>query len=218
VSTSNVTDLTQQGRPYRGASALERRQQRRAQLLDAAIEVFGTSGYHAATVAQICSVAGLTKRYFYESFADSEALLIAAYTEVTDALRARVSAAAVAAGPELEAMTHAGLVEFFTAIDEDPGLVRIAFFEILGVSPAVDAVYRRSTGEFVDVLLALGRTSFDSQGVGPEARATLATGLVGSILMIAQRWVLEQRRQPIEAVVSAAHRIVLGAFGEPRFS
>jgi AcrR family transcriptional regulator len=208
-----VTDLTQ-GRTYRGASALERQQQRRAQLLDAAIEVFGTTGFHAATVAQICSVAGLTKRYFYESFEDSEALLITAYTRVTDDLRARVSDSALAAGPELEAMAHAGLVAFFEAIDADPRLARITFFEILGVSAEVDAVYRRSTAEFVEVLLAMGKASFDAEQIGTAERTNLATGLVGSILMIAQRWVLEQRRQPLETVVAAAHTIVVGVIGQ----
>lgn len=68
-------------------------------LVDAAVEVFGTSGYRSATVGKICETAGLTKRYFYESFDDSEALLLAAYASVTDRLRDSVLRGAGRAAP-----------------------------------------------------------------------------------------------------------------------
>jgi AcrR family transcriptional regulator len=201
-------DLTQPGRSYRGASPDQRRAERRERLIAAGIEVFGTTGYRAATVDQICAVAGLTKRYFYESFADSEALLLSAYARATDDLRGQVVAAATAAAPELTDMTRAGLEAFFGAIAEDQRVARIAFFEILGVSPAVDAAYRASTGRFVRTLRALAEPAFAGSDLPGAQRLTIMTGIVGSVLMIAQQWVLSGRRQPIETVVEAAQAIL----------
>jgi AcrR family transcriptional regulator len=203
-----VVDLTQPGRTYRGASPDQRRAERRERLIAAGIEVFGTTGYRAATVDQICAVAGLTKRYFYESFADSEALLLAAYARATDDLRGRVVAVATAAAPELTDMTRAGLEAFFGAIAEDQRVARLAFFEILGVSPAVDAAYRASTRRFVRTIRALAEPAFAGSDLPEPQRLTITTGIVGSVLMIAQQWVLSGRRQPIETVVEAAQAIL----------
>jgi AcrR family transcriptional regulator len=41
------------------------------------------SGYRNTTVKAVCEAAGLTERYFYESFANSEALLVAAFDTVS---------------------------------------------------------------------------------------------------------------------------------------
>lgn len=69
-------------RPYRGVSAEQRISERRARLLDAALTVVGQVGTAATTVDSVCAEAGLTKRYFYEGFANLDALL----EEVLDGL------------------------------------------------------------------------------------------------------------------------------------
>ena len=65
------------GRRYSGLHAEERVATRRTAILAAALEVFGRQGYAATTVKQICTEAELTERYFYESFTDKEAMLMA---------------------------------------------------------------------------------------------------------------------------------------------
>ncbi|MFC9363352.1 TetR/AcrR family transcriptional regulator [Rhodococcus sp. NPDC057014] len=202
------------GRTYRGAGPRQRQEERRARLVDAAVEVFGTSGYRSATVEKICATAGLTKRYFYESFDDSEALLLAAYASVTDRLRDSVLRGARDGGADLDARVRGALTAFFRSVADDPRIPRIAFQEVLGVGPDVDAAYRRVTRSFVDAVLvvigpAVDRTAFPD----PHLR-TLATGLVGAVLMIAQQWVLSENRQPIETVIASAHTILSAVLGE----
>ena len=85
-------------RRYRGAEAEERRAQRRGQLIAAAVQVYGERGYQNATVKAVCKAAGLTERYFYESFANSEALLLASFQTVTDLLLQKIELAGEAAG------------------------------------------------------------------------------------------------------------------------
>jgi AcrR family transcriptional regulator len=210
VSSPSVDET---GRTYRGAGPRQRQEDRRVRLVDAAVEVFGTSGYRTATIEKICSTAGLTKRYFYESFDDSEALLLAAYGSVTDRLRDSVVRGA-ADGADLDARVRGALTAFFESVADDPRIPRIAFQEVLGVGPEVDVAYRRVTRSFVDAVLvvigpAVDRTAFPD----PHLR-TLATGLVGAVLMIAQQWVLAENPQPIESVIASAHTILTAVLGK----
>jgi AcrR family transcriptional regulator len=55
--------------PFKGISADDRRIDRRNRVVEAAYEIAGTEGASALGVGRVCQAAGLTKRYFYESFA-----------------------------------------------------------------------------------------------------------------------------------------------------
>src|SRR4029453_6908151 len=74
---------TARARNYAGLSADERRLGRREGLVEGAIRAYGELGYRNTTVKAVCEAAGLTERYFYESFVNSEALLVAAFETVS---------------------------------------------------------------------------------------------------------------------------------------
>ncbi|UOT03445.1 TetR/AcrR family transcriptional regulator [Rhodococcus opacus] len=206
--------LDETGRTYRGAGPRQRQEERRVRLVDAAVEVFGTSGYRSATVGKICETAGLTKRYFYESFDDSEALLLAAYASVTDRLRDSVLRGAGEGGTDLDARVRGALTAFFRSVADDPRIPRIAFQEVLGVGPEVDNAYRRVTVSFVDAVLVVIGPAVDRTAFPDFHLRTLATGLVGAVLMIAQQWVLSESPQPIESVIGSAHTILSAVLGQ----
>ncbi|MCP2287901.1 TetR/AcrR family transcriptional regulator [Nocardia amikacinitolerans] len=203
-----VSELGAPGRKYRGAGPEQRQQQRRARLVDAAVEEFGTRGYRNTTIDAVCARAGVGKRYFYESFDGSESLLLAAYAVATDRLRGYIVDGALTSPGTVSAAVHSSLTGFFRGIAEDPRIARIAFFEILGVSPAVDADYRRVTGSFVDTFLELATPMIDIDSVPPPLLRTIATGLVGAVLTIAQQWVLDDYHQPLDAVVASTHTLL----------
>jgi len=91
-------------RPYRGVAAGDRVASRREALVDAALDVFAADGWAALSARRICEQAGLTRRYFYESFDDLDAVLGAAFEritrQVTQAVGEAVSAA-IAVDPEM---------------------------------------------------------------------------------------------------------------------
>ncbi|MBJ8346573.1 TetR/AcrR family transcriptional regulator [Antrihabitans sp. YC2-6] len=197
----------EKGRTYRGAGPQQRQDERRTKLIEAAYELFGTIGYRSSTVEKICATAGLTKRYFYESFDSSESLLVATYVYTTDRLRER-AVSGTASATTLDDALHHMLGGFFGAIADDPRLARITFFEILGVSPEVDRTYRRVTETFVDTLIAMIGPSLGSTTVPDDQLRVIASGLAGALLMMAQHWILTDRPQPIETVVASAHLMV----------
>ncbi|NEU99819.1 TetR/AcrR family transcriptional regulator [Bradyrhizobium uaiense] len=193
---------SRKARLYGGMDAEERRAERRLKLIDAAIEVYGEVGYRGATVKAICEAAELTERYFYESFANSEALLIAAYNHVVGHLHEELAAAAAAGGDDPEARLRAALTLYFTRLKEHPKPARVFLLEISGISPAVDAVKLDALRVFSDILVPPAR---DPKGSDKGAAATLLSiGMVGAVISIALRWVSKHYPQPVEDVVAIA--------------
>jgi AcrR family transcriptional regulator len=182
--------------------AEERRAERRLKLIDAAIEVYGEVGYRGATVKAICEAAELTERYFYESFANSEALLIAAYGHVVGHLHEEMSAAAAAAGDDAEARLRAALTLYFTRLKQHPKPARVFLLEISGISPAVDAVKLDALRIFSDILVP--PTLDPKRGDSGTTATLLSNGMVGAVISIALRWVSKQYPQAVEDVVAIA--------------
>jgi AcrR family transcriptional regulator len=86
-------------RPYRGVSAADRTQARRARLIEGFLDVVLEEGTLNATVDKVCGAADLTKRYFYESFTDLDQLMLAAADEMFGALYDEMVATAGPSGP-----------------------------------------------------------------------------------------------------------------------
>src|SRR5947209_17600727 len=84
---------------YGGVEAGERQASRRKRLLEAGLDLLGREGWHAFTVRAVCARAKLGPRYFYESFPDRDALMVAILDQLAQEGAGR-ALAAVAAAPE----------------------------------------------------------------------------------------------------------------------
>ncbi len=196
-------------RAYRGVAPLERVEQRRAQIVDAAVDVFGTVGYGAATVDHICARAGLSKRYFYESFTDREALLLACYERCADEIHSAMVSAVVGADDTIDAQLRAALTGYFGAIEADQRRARITLLEILGVSPTIDAAYAAQTERFASSVEVLADSSFKASVLTKPQLHVIAQGIIGAVTTIATQWLLDHRRRPRAQLIDAAHVLVL---------
>jgi AcrR family transcriptional regulator len=193
-------------RRYRGSSAEERRAHRREQFLRAAIQVYGEQGYRNATVKAVCEAAGLTERYFYESFSNSEELLVASFRAVMDFLLGELEKAVTetAGGPVERARTM--LTAYYEALKGHPQSARVFLVEISGVSPAVDQALEAALRELGDLL---ART-LDAQGESSAAKEPLLrAGVIGGVIHIALSWIASGYSRPMDEVVEAAMRLCL---------
>uniref|UniRef100_A0A5Q5BR17 Transcriptional regulator, TetR family n=2 Tax=unclassified Mycobacterium TaxID=2642494 RepID=A0A5Q5BR17_MYCSS len=110
VSTAERDDSAGPRRAYGGQSADVRRRQRRARLLDAAMDAMARNEWRTATVGKVCAAAGLNKRYFYESFADLDALAAAVVDDVAESVRtATVHAADSVTQDSVDALAFAAV-------------------------------------------------------------------------------------------------------------
>lgn len=113
---------------YRGVSAAERVADRRARLLEATLEVWADPA-RRTTMTAVCAEAGLTERYFYESFSGLDEALRAVLDGVADEIERTTTAAAEAAGDDPVARTQASMVAFVDLIAGDPRKGRVAIVE-----------------------------------------------------------------------------------------
>jgi AcrR family transcriptional regulator len=197
-------------RPYRGLGPDERRAQRRARLIEAAVAVYGERGYRHATVKAVCEAAGLTERYFYESFANSEELLIAGFNAVTFGVFGEVMAAAQDAGRSRKARSRAMLQTYFAALQREPRSARVFLVEIRGVSREVDKAFDTALRE-------IGRQV--AQVVAPPSGQDdelLQAGVIGGIIHIALRWIEQGYEPSLDAVTDTALRLGMVLAQGPR--
>ena len=112
-------------RTYSGRSADDRRAERRTRLLAAGRRAWGESGLTGVTVRGVCALAGLTDRYFYESFANREALVLAVAERLRDEMLATMVQGGLAAADGVEAKLRGGLSALLNAVANDPHARRI---------------------------------------------------------------------------------------------
>jgi len=190
-------------RAYRGVSPDERRAKRREKLIAAAIAVYGERGYRNATVKAVCEAAGLTERYFYESFENSEALLVTSFNAVTYAVFDEIKAAARTAGRGRVARARAMLGAYFGALQRDPASARVFLVEIRGVS-------REVARAFDAALRAIGDEVARKLGPpGSKPDELLQAGVVGGVMHIALRWVDAGYQPPLAEVTETALRLAM---------
>ena len=197
------------GRRYRGVSLAQRRAERRQRLIQAGVDTFGTRGYHGVAVREVCAAAGLTERYFYESFRDREQLFSAVYEQLNTQLQQKIVAAVAGAGADPAQLARRGLRAYFEQTRSDPKGARIMLIEVFGVSADMDRLSRRTAIGFVEMVRrVLAPRMAAARRHLPELDADLlATGLVGGVIFSAMRWVLSGYAQPLEAVVDNAAAI-----------
>lgn len=115
--------------PFKGVSADDRRLGRRDRLVRAAFAIAGTEGAGALGVGRVCLAAGLTKRYFYESFATLADMESAVVDHAIDVMTARVEPFRPD-GPG--APPRAWLQAFVGALVDDERLARVLLAETHG--------------------------------------------------------------------------------------
>jgi AcrR family transcriptional regulator len=167
-------------RTYGGVSAEQRVAARRAKLLDAGLQLFGTRGYTATGVKDVCREAGVTDRYFYESFADSEALFLAVFDRLVDELFIAVAEAVVDAGPEPEPQLRSAIGTFVGALADDPRRARVIFAEAAAAGPNAAAHMRATLRRFTDLVAATARAHLGEDASDEQIRI-LALSLVGTL-------------------------------------
>jgi AcrR family transcriptional regulator len=115
--------------PFNGVSANDRRTDRRSRLVGAAFTIAGTEGAAELGVGRVCLAAGLTKRYFYESFASLTELQSAVVDHAIAAMSERVDPfrPSEPGGPP-----QAWLAAFVGALVDDGCLARVLLTETHG--------------------------------------------------------------------------------------
>lgn len=168
------------------------RRERRAQLLDAAREVFVASGFHAAGMDDIAEAAEVSKPVLYQHFPGKLDLYLALLDESSQALIASVDTA-LASTADNKLRVAATVQAYFDFVDDPGGAFRLIFESDLTNEAAVrERVDRTNDG----CARRVSKVIAEDTGLTPDEAMLLAAGLVGLAQTAARHWLREEGRLP----------------------
>lgn len=171
---------------YGGRSGDERRAERRARLIAAGLELLGTVGLAGTTLRKVCEAAGLPSRYFYENFADVDALSVAVFDSLLEDLVLAGFAAVAQAPTELPGQVHAALRCAIDYVADDPRKGRVALSLALASPPLAE---RRSHAiELIAGIIADLGSDYESPNVERAQLLTTTRFFVGGFSEVLAVW------------------------------
>jgi AcrR family transcriptional regulator len=115
----------------------------RARLLGAMLDAVAKRGYATTTVADVVTLAGTSRRSFYEHFADKDDAYVEAYAFAAQLLFDRLEAA-----PDLPAL----LTTYLDTLASVPSVARAFVLEVRTASPAARDRHREMVDRFAGLL------------------------------------------------------------------
>lgn len=160
------------------------RDERRAMLLTAALEVFTTSGFHAASMDDIADRANVSKPVLYQHFPSKLDLYLAVLDLHIDSLVFALQKA-IASHKENSNRVKATVDAYFGFIDSEGEAFRLLFESDMNVEPQVRERLSRMTYDCAAAVSAV--ISLDT-GFPKEESMMLAIGLIGCAQTTARHW------------------------------
>ena len=160
------------------------RDERRAQLLAAALEVFTAAGYHSAAMDEIADRAKVSKPVLYQHFPSKLELYLAVLDLHIDSLVFAIQKA-IAQHPGNADRVKATVEAYFGFIDSEGEAFRLLFESDMSLEPQVRERLNRMTYDCAAAVSAV--ISIDT-GLAKEESMMLAVGLIGTVQTIARHW------------------------------
>jgi AcrR family transcriptional regulator len=178
-------------RPYdtgpRPRGARMPRRERRAQLLESALEVFVAQGYHAAAMDDIAERAGVSKPVLYQHFPGKLELYLALLDVSCDTVIDNCRKA-LESTHDNKQRVGATMDAFYEYVAGDTGAFRLVFESDLTNEPAVREMVDRVTTECAAMIADV---IHDDTGLPDPASRLLAVSLVGMAQVSARFWLSE---------------------------
>jgi AcrR family transcriptional regulator len=146
---------------------------RREQILNVALEVFATEGFHGASMNDVAEAVGVTKPVLYQHFDSKRDLYQALIDEVGNRLLANIAKAAAEA-TDGKSQTELGFQAYFRWVAQDHDAFRFLFGSGTRRDDEFNTAVQRITAEAATAIAPLIAIDIDE-----EHRRTLAHALVG---------------------------------------
>ncbi|MGH2853239.1 MAG: TetR/AcrR family transcriptional regulator [Solirubrobacteraceae bacterium] len=182
----------------------------RARLIAGAVGAIDKLGYAQTTVGHITSRASVSRRTFYELFANREECLTAVLEEVVGLLAAELDAAGLGGLPWRERV-RGGLAAILGFFDREPVLARVCVVQALRAGPRV--LKRRE--EILARLAAIVDEGRNEGHRGAECTPLTAEGLVGAAFAIVYARLLRGERRPLAGLLGELMAMIVLPYRGP---
>ena len=146
---------------------------RREQILDVALEVFASAGFHGASMNEVAEAVGVTKPVLYQHFDSKRDLYQALIDEVGNRLLSSITKA-TAEATDGKTQTELGFQAYFRWVSQDHDAFRFLFGSGTRRDDEFNTAVQRITAEAAEAVAPLIAVDIDE-----EHRRILAHGIVG---------------------------------------
>lgn len=194
----------------RGPHHMERgevAENQRRRMHGAMVEAVAAQGYGGTSVRQVISLAGVSRRSFYEQFANKQECFLSTLELLAARAGEQTDAAYRTGGPDIEQRMDAGLRALLELVAANPKCVHMALVDAPAAGPAGWSVLTRT-------LLGFERTLFESFARTPGAStlpAGVVRGIAGGIHMMVLKRVCEQRTSELPGLADEVRSWTLAA-------
>ena len=192
------------GLPGPGRATRLPRQQRRAQLLEAANHVFTTRGYHAASMDDIADAAGISKPVLYQHFSSKLDLYLALLDTSCDRL-VEIVHDSLASTEKNADRVEATIDAFYEFVSSARGEFRFVYESDLTADGQVQQRLWRVNNQIAD---AVAEIIVTDTALRPDQAKLLAISLVGVAQISARSWVSGDTAIDVEEAKALVSRLL----------
>lgn len=149
-------------------------------MLVAAVEAVDEVGYARMTVAQVIGRARVSRKTFYDVFADREDCFLAAFDQAISHAR-RLARESYEREPDWGQGVRAALARLLVFMDEEPAVARLCVVEALGAGHRILERRARALAEVAEVIDG-GREARAASGQPPDVTAECVVGAIFAVL------------------------------------
>ena len=178
---------------------------RRAAILEDALEIFSTRGFNEASLDDVAARGGISKALIYEHFASKRELQLALLDTFVHELIERV-VGAIAAADENEARLRAGIEAFLEFAEERPAALRLLTRNISDpdAGEALDRLREEAAGAVASMMVADAPPPQPGDMALEDTSAILAHLIAGGIQFMSGWWLENPKAVRREDVVEVA--------------
>lgn len=175
-------------------------------------QAVASRGLANTTVADIVTLARVSRRTFYEHFASREDCFLALY-EAISAQALRVLSAAIEPGRDWRPQIGEALQRYLGLLASQPMLLRAMFVAVFELGDAGLAARRRVHESLAHYIESVYRASAGPQDV--PLQRELVTGLVGGIHELVLQALEDGQAGQLPALVPGVTRLITQVLGKP---
>lgn len=191
------------GRPYRGQAPESRSAERRARLLEAALEEYGTGSWDDSTILSLCRQARMGTRGFYQEFDNRDQLLLTLATGIMAEGIEAIRAALADAPPALEVRARLALTAYLRYVTDDPRRAQVCYRLFPSVSSLTDARHAALVG----FAMLIEQESQHVDDGAHDPTPTLRIALAGAVAAVLEQWTVSTDPTPVEVLIEDLTRL-----------
>ncbi len=191
----------------------ENAQETRTRILEAAVKVFATKGYHETKVDDIVNESRTSKGAFYFYFPSKQDIFLALVDTFAKLLEDRLNEALQSKAHGLEQM-DAALTSILGLFSQYRGLAKIALVQAVGLGAAFEEKRRAINDRLTQLVQARLDQAVADGSLPPQSTEIAARAWIGALNEIVTHWIYTGH-PPLEACLPDVRRFLARSVGAP---